>query len=936
MKKTHLFLIMGGIIIALASCSSGGGGGSDGSGMGGMGGMGGQKPPQNIFLNFQDASQAEVNSFSSHSEYSHQAGLGTIGASYLYARGKKNKRYGFGSGTGAGVVAGVWDEGLDHFSTNFKNRISAQSILGYEVDSQDDIANYQIASLRTIVDVTDSFFSPLTDYPAIFCPRGFFEIDMISCPDDSNTVIIGSTLFVRYQGKIYRLPRAGYYYFGETGVTDNGGGGVSEKIRIDDDGELYHGTFVSSILGAARGEGSNVVNGDIHGVAFETNIVFLAIDFDNTPGFSPYEPIDLTNAGAVAFMNGLRHGVLFFQSRASVVNMSFGPNGLTEFYEPLQIKTLLAPLLTAFAQRATPAADRTIYVVAAGNNHQATQTSNEPLDASSPQILAGLAYAEPLLRGIVIPVVAIEIDSQGQAGAIAGFSNRCGITQDYCLAAPGAGHIRGLAAQAFNEEGEKSYESYLGQGTSFAAPFVSGAITALIDYFNGQLGNDEIVQRLFATANRSGIYADASIYGRGLIDLKKASEPFGETRLTLSEDLQGSSFSLRQSHFYMSHAFSALSGLNEEWFVVFDELDAPFPITLNAIFPHHSQANIKLASRPLPQTPSQSLSQSLAQSLPFLNMDIAFDEARGAFFSQYQQDKKKLFYSYRTHPDFLLGERLNISPTRHYEFLSPFLALVDDGLALGGSFELANMDIRLSGFFNMPEVPTPQSATFYQADNGIGFGAHASSLFQSVMVSFSPRNHPEHLTIQMGMLNERHGLLGGRAQGALDIEEALSGFVGAISSWRWGQWQALASFHFGVTHARLPNHFSSHDSLRTGLLQNISHFTASAASLGIAYFDLITHGDRLSLFISQPLTIESGHMSLTLPKGRSRYKKLRSSHVELDLSSPHRQIESEISYVAPLSWYGALALSSNVISQPRAFLGETIEVQSSIRWFRFF
>ena len=60
-----------------------------------------------------------------------------------------------------------------------------------------------------------------------------------------------------------------------------------------------------------------------------------------------------------------------------------------------------------------------------------------------------------------------------------------------------------------------------------AAPHVSGGIALLADYFDGQLGNTELLQRLFVTANKSGIYANAEIYGQGLMDIDAATKPIG-------------------------------------------------------------------------------------------------------------------------------------------------------------------------------------------------------------------------------------------------------------------------------------------------------------------------------------------------------------------------------------------------------------------------
>ena len=59
------------------------------------------------------------------------------------------------------------------------------------------------------------------------------------------------------------------------------------------------------------------------------------------------------------------------------------------------------------------------------------------------------------------------------------------------------------------------------------------------DHFEGQLGSQEIVSRLFATANKNGVYADKAIYGQGLMDLNAATEPVGQVSAMMSLSLSG-------------------------------------------------------------------------------------------------------------------------------------------------------------------------------------------------------------------------------------------------------------------------------------------------------------------------------------------------------------------------------------------------------------
>ena len=56
---------------------------------------------------------------------------------------------------------------------------------------------------------------------------------------------------------------------------------------------------------------------------------------------------------------------------------------------------------------------------------------------------------------------------------------------------------------------------------------VSGGLAVMKQLFRGQLSNTELVSRLFATANKKGIYANRAVYGQGLMNLGAATNPWG-------------------------------------------------------------------------------------------------------------------------------------------------------------------------------------------------------------------------------------------------------------------------------------------------------------------------------------------------------------------------------------------------------------------------
>ena len=146
-----------------------------------------------------------------------------------------------------------------------------------------------------------------------------------------------------------------------------------------------------------------------------------------------------------------------------------------------------------------------IFVWAAGNEKQ-----NES------GVLSALPLAFPDLSGHFVNVVALN-----QYNEIAWFSNKCGITQNYCIAAPGTD---------WNISPSETVN-----GTSFAAPAVSGAVAVIKEAFP-YMNATQITQLLFTTATDLGETGIDSVYGWGLLNLEKATQPVGTPKIVLSND----------------------------------------------------------------------------------------------------------------------------------------------------------------------------------------------------------------------------------------------------------------------------------------------------------------------------------------------------------------------------------------------------------------
>lgn len=227
--------------------------------------------------------------------------------------------------------------------------------------------------------------------------------------------------------------------------------------------DRQHGAWVAQPLGSA-------LNGyGIVGVAYNATLVQIRADMDGGHnGECAFWPNDVGRALDMAV-----------QRRARIIVL------------PLQAKRPLGPAFEAALGRAV--ASGAVIVAAAGNGR---------LDAPS----YPARYAEDP-RFAASMVVA---GAMGPEGQVAPWSNRAGTAKARYLLAPG---------QWILTDCRKSCQ--YAHGTSFAAPFVAGAI-ALVMEAQPTLSGPEAAERVLAAArplSEDGVEAN---YGRGMLDLSRA------------------------------------------------------------------------------------------------------------------------------------------------------------------------------------------------------------------------------------------------------------------------------------------------------------------------------------------------------------------------------------------------------------------------------
>ena len=630
---------------------------------------------------------------------------------------------------------------------------------------------------------------------------------------------------------------------------------VTEEFLLDSSDETgtesSHGTAVASVAAGGRFEHPAAPQG----VAWGADIAMFAIPLGSGDGV--YRPISVeVLASQDAEDAALYEHVLSWRAGArkvDILNLSFGYQGLIDGYTEQELRESYGSTIAALAQAA--ADEKTILVWAAGNSRgdscdpSTTDYCSQygAVDAVSPDVLAGLgAYIEEL-RGHALAVAALSpVD-----GRIASFSNRCGIAADYCIAAPGQsvqiayfGPHRGRPARGFVDA----------DGTSFAAPMVAGGLALMKQLFRDQLSNTDLVSRLFATADKNGIYADSAIYGQGSMDLGAATSPAGVLEFPVGDSVGQNGFSFLSTRLRPGSAFGdgLQQSLAARQIMALDDLGAPFWYRLGSFT---AAANgLPLAARlrgflaPKPGWDGPAGATAMAQSQ-------AGSEANGA-------------------PVTLHIARLESTA----EVRGSHLALAEGGVKA----TLAGQGGLSAAAFTTKGDPGQKPA---------------------VGAALSWRRAGLPLGLRAGWIGERETLLGSVGEGAFGDLAGDTAFVGVDASTGLGRWRIGANAELGmVTPAA-----------RGGLVTRVSSLATSAFALHATR--TLAGSGALRVSVSQPLRVESGRASLTVPAGRTKAGAVLYDSVPAELAPSGRQMDIAGQWHRPLG-KGELRLGAVYSQRP--------------------
>ena len=159
------------------------------------------------------------------------------------------------------------------------------------------------------------------------------------------------------------------------------------------------------------------------------------------------------------------------------------------------------------------------------------------------------------------------------------------------------------------------------------------------------------------------------------------------------------------------------------------------------------------------------------------------------------------------------------------------------------------------------------------------------------------------LGLRAGWIGEPETLLGSVGEGAFGALAANTSFVGVDAHTEVGGWRIGANAELGM----------AAPAARGGLIRRVSSLATSAFALHASR--ALAGAGALRFSVSQPLRVESGRASLTVPAGRNKAGAVRYSTVPADLAPSGRQMDITGQWHRPL---GKGELRLGAVLQPPA------------------
>ena len=629
----------------------------------------------------------------------------------------------------------------------------------------------------------------------------------------------------------------------------------NDNIPEDNDG---HGTHVAATIGANKdGYG-------MHGIAYDSILYPIKI-------MDPYDTF--WNASAWGLYRALTNNV-------DIVNNSWTMGGEigTNCYNE---STCEAWVKSTPDDKIDQTYEYAKYLATNGNIISVWAAGNDAY--SNPGVINGSCIYNSVWRELCVVVVATGTD-----GKIASFSNRCGLAADYCIAAPGVD----IVAASLSSNGYVSK-----QGTSMAAPLVSGGL-ALIKHKFSSLTNQQVIDRLLATATDHEEYSQSSIYGHGMMDLGAATSNIASLQvLTIAPsfnlDDENSKYSeLSSNSVTTSIAFNAgLShSLQDKTMEVYDSFDrANFEVNISAFINNGNVVNKHKIENHLNEL-----------SLAGGNYELKENNRGTLFLNINESVPKSLFIS----NDNKLTIGNNTSSNKF--FLDTKRNLNLNTLESNSSYFDNPYFFKTENNISMSYALSETSAEIYSGVEGQNIGLSFNYLSKASWNN--PSRNVGNLELSFGVVLENEKVLNSYSSGAFTLgENSSTAFTGIKYKKTHGNYDLFANVYFGNTY--VTDYNNSYIDVDGSILSN-------SYAIGLIKNNWLSKNQKIAFLFNQPQKIIDGQATLTIPVNSNSERIVTMADYNLSLVSPETQNNYNFYYEKYLNDDQSLYLNFTHINNP--------------------
>jgi hypothetical protein len=471
------------------------------------------------------------------------------------------------------------------------------------------------------------------------------------------------------------------------------------------------------------------------------------------------------------------------------------------------------------------------------------------------------------LDGVFVAVTAVKSDSNATGGyRLMEDALPCGSAKGYCLAAPGE------ATTTTTPDASGEYETASVSGTKVAAATVAGSI-ALLQGAYQHLSTPEIVEILFKTADDLGASGNDNLYGHGMINLDKATQPLGALWVHDADKYKERIGVAESTATVSTMALSAFNNLPQTM-VGYDDYARPFPVSLTDMITVQTEEkgnlreefNAFMAGRDKTTIePNETFSMAYAPRYSDRSADVPHGQMEMNM--NFGAQQFNLFYT---------EDMMQSHGGSYFErVLNNPLVQIQEAYGFETAYQL-NPKFSVTGAF-----ATGYNGFLGDGDEDYDAPENRISSYQ-VGMAYRPKKSITFKTAY-GVMNENESVLGMMGQGAFDIKGASTAFVSAGLTLRPADKLKLdLMYTYGWTNPERGD----------GIMQ-FSKLTSDGFAL-VAQYDL---GDdnMLGFSVSSPLRVNSGKVSVNMPVGRDG-EHMYSKWYSADLKPTARELDFALFY----------------------------------------